>query len=60
MWRDVSLANRTALLAELDAYQSALVTLRAQVAAGDGPALHASFERAREARLRWGAPADPA
>lgn len=53
MWRDIALDNRDALLAELDAYLGAVQTLRDRVAAGDGPALHACFDRARVARLRW-------
>lgn len=53
MWRDIFLANRGALLAELDAYGGALARLRALVAEGDGPELQALFERARAARNAW-------
>ncbi|MEW6591539.1 MAG: prephenate dehydrogenase/arogenate dehydrogenase family protein [Pseudomonadota bacterium] len=53
MWRDIALANREALLAELDAYLAALQTLRAAVDTRDGEALHAIFSRAREAREDW-------
>lgn len=53
MWRDIALANREALLAELDAYVDALRTLRAAVDARDGQALHTIFSRAREARENW-------
>ncbi|WP_324781221.1 prephenate dehydrogenase [Thiobacillus sedimenti] len=53
MWRDIALANREALLAELDAYVDALQTLRAAVDARDGQALHTIFSRAREARENW-------
>ncbi|MFP5404167.1 MAG: prephenate dehydrogenase [Gammaproteobacteria bacterium] len=53
MWRDIALANREALLAELDAYLAALLTLRAAVDTRDGEALHAIFSRAREAREDW-------
>lgn len=50
MWRDVALANRDALLAELDGYRAALDTLRERLAARDGAALAATFERAAQAR----------
>jgi prephenate dehydrogenase len=53
MWRDIALANREALLAELDAYVGALQTLRAAVDGRDGAALHEIFSRAREAREQW-------
>ncbi|QLQ04392.1 MAG: prephenate dehydrogenase/arogenate dehydrogenase family protein [Thiobacillus sp.] len=39
MWRDIALANREALVAELDAYLDALQTLRQAVDAGDADAL---------------------
>ena len=58
MWRDVALANRAALLAELDRYAEALAGVRAAIAAGDGEALEALFARARDARLRWQAARD--
>ncbi|MFX1761508.1 prephenate dehydrogenase/arogenate dehydrogenase family protein [Paraburkholderia sp. A1RI-2L] len=53
MWRDVCLANRTALLAELDAYTNVLARLRAAIDAGDGAALEAVFARSRAARDAW-------
>jgi prephenate dehydrogenase len=53
MWRDIALANRDALLAEIDAYGEALDGVRALVAAGDGPALERLFAEAREARDAW-------
>lgn len=53
MWRDISLANRDALLADLHAYQAQLAQLTQWVAAGDGEALEQMFEQAREARTRW-------
>ncbi|HYG13264.1 MAG TPA: prephenate dehydrogenase/arogenate dehydrogenase family protein, partial [Methylophilaceae bacterium] len=39
MWRDISLANREALLAELDAYRHDLDQLRAMLQQGDGNGL---------------------
>jgi prephenate dehydrogenase len=53
MWRDVCLANRTALVAELDAYTAVLARLRAAIVDGDGAALEAVFSRSREARTAW-------
>jgi prephenate dehydrogenase len=53
MWRDISLANQAALLAELDAYLAQLTILRARLAAGDGPALEAVYANAKQARCAW-------
>ncbi|ABN90360.1 bifunctional prephenate dehydrogenase/3-phosphoshikimate 1-carboxyvinyltransferase [Burkholderia pseudomallei] len=53
MWRDVCLANRAALLDELDAYTAVLARLRAAIDAGDGAALEAVFARSRAARAAW-------
>ena len=53
MWRDISLANREALLGELDAYMAQLTMLRARLAAGDGPALEAVYANAQRARGAW-------
>ncbi|GAB3389098.1 prephenate dehydrogenase [Massilia agri] len=53
MWRDISLANRAALLTELDAYLAQLTTLRARLAAADGPALEAVYANAQRARRAW-------
>ena len=53
MWRDISLANRAALLAELDAYTAQLSTLRAMLVASDGAALEHVYARAQSARQAW-------
>ena len=53
MWRDISLANRDALLAELAAYRAQLDRLAAMITASDGAALEAVFVRARNARRDW-------
>lgn len=53
MWRDIALANREALLAELDAYLASLQALRQAVDAGDADALLKMFSRARNARENW-------
>ncbi|HEX5539429.1 MAG TPA: prephenate dehydrogenase/arogenate dehydrogenase family protein [Methylophilaceae bacterium] len=59
MWRDISLANREALLSEVTAYQQALTQLHALLEKNDGPGLQALFERASEARNRWAQQAMP-
>jgi prephenate dehydrogenase len=53
MWRDICLANRDALLAELDAYQDELMQLRRMLTESDGAGLEALFHRARQARNAW-------
>ena len=53
MWRDICVANRGALLAELDRYIDRLRAVRAPLAAGNGAALEAVFDEARTARDRW-------
>ncbi len=58
MWRDISLANRDALVDEIGAYRAALDRIHALVAAGDGAALEAVFARAATARRDWGAQFD--
>jgi len=53
MWRDIALANREALVVELDAYVAALQVLRSAVSAEDADALLDIFSRARAARNNW-------
>jgi len=53
MWRDIALANRTALLGELDAYMAQLSQIRALLDRGDGPALEKIFGSAQAARQAW-------
>jgi prephenate dehydrogenase len=55
MWRDICIANKDALLRELDTYEAVLGHLRKQIREGDGAALERVFARASEARLKWGA-----
>jgi prephenate dehydrogenase len=50
MWRDIALANRDALLTELDAYQAQLATLRTLLATNDRERLSELFARASHAR----------
>ena len=53
MWRDICLANREALLEELDRYRAELDQLRVTLQRGDGPALERTFDVARTARRNW-------
>lgn len=53
MWRDIALANRDALLLELDRYQAQLTEMRAALEANDGHRLEEIFDTARTARRAW-------
>lgn len=59
MWRDICLANRDALLEEIDRFGATLSGLRALLADGDGPGLARMFGHAREAREAWLRSLDP-
>jgi len=53
MWRDISFANRTALLNEITSYEQALAKLKQTLAAEDSDGLQTIFERASKARNDW-------
>jgi prephenate dehydrogenase len=53
MWRDICVANRDALGAELERYLAKLEALRPLLARGDGAGLEKLFAEARAARHRW-------
>ena len=53
MWRDISLANKTALLSEIDAFENELTQLKQLLTSEDGAGLQALFERASIARNNW-------
>lgn len=53
MWRDICIANRTALLAALDDYEGELELIRSAIESGDAAALERMFGQARAARARW-------
>ncbi len=53
MWRDICIANRQALLGELDQYLAELAYLRALLMAGDASRLEQLFDEARRARNAW-------
>lgn len=53
MWRDICLANRKALLRELDAYIAELLKTRVLLASADGAGLERMFATARARRDAW-------
>ena len=53
MWRDICLANRLALLEELDRYRAQLDDLHEALQQADGAALEKTFDVARTARRAW-------
>ena len=53
MWRDISLANKTALLSEISAFEKELSKLKQLLENNDGTGLQAIFERASVARNNW-------
>ncbi|WP_249384021.1 prephenate dehydrogenase/arogenate dehydrogenase family protein [Chitinivorax sp. B] len=53
MWRDISLANREALLKALAAYQDQLTRVQTMLAAHDAEGLQKMFDVARTARNAW-------
>jgi len=50
MWRDIAIANKSALLASIDAFGAHLSGLRQAVEAQDGERLLDTFSRAKQAR----------
>lgn len=54
MWRDICLANRVALIDELERYRACLDQLHDALQRGDGQALEQTFAVARTARRAWG------
>jgi len=55
MWRDISFANRTALLNEITRYESALAKLKKTLVVEDSDSLQTIFESASKARNDWAA-----
>ncbi|MFM9835369.1 MAG: prephenate dehydrogenase [Methylophilaceae bacterium] len=54
MWRDISLANKTALIQEVNVYQAQLAKLKTLLENADDVGLQALFEHASQARNDWG------
>ena len=53
MWRDISLANKPAILSEITAYENELSQLKQLLKNDDGAGLQALFERASVVRNNW-------
>ncbi len=53
MWRDISFANKAALLNEITSYEQALSRLKQSLENDDANALQSAFERASDARNQW-------
>lgn len=53
MWRDICLANREALLKQINAYQNELNSLQEMLKNNDGEALEQAFSQARSVRESW-------
>ncbi|MFZ5502981.1 MAG: prephenate dehydrogenase [Pseudomonadota bacterium] len=53
MWRDICLANREALLGEMDGYMRELETIQQALAESDADKLQEIFSKARELRSNW-------
>ena len=53
MWRDICLANREALLEQIDAYQNELKLLQEMLKNNEGAALEQAFSEARSVRENW-------
>jgi prephenate dehydrogenase len=53
MWRDICLANKKALLAEIETYQRQLDEFRTALEQGNGTLLEERFSVARKARRTW-------
>jgi prephenate dehydrogenase len=53
MWRDISVANKPALLSEITAFESELSQLKQLLKNDDAKGLQALFERASVARNNW-------
>jgi prephenate dehydrogenase len=53
MWRDICIANRDRLTAEVSRFSKKLEATRKLLEKGDGAALEKLFAEAREARNRW-------
>lgn len=54
MWRDICLANRVALLGELETYIQELQQLHTHLQNADAPAIERIFDQAQQARNAWG------
>ncbi|MFZ6771452.1 prephenate dehydrogenase [Undibacterium sp. SXout7W] len=53
MWRDITLANRQAMLQELDSYTARLQVLRVCLLTADGAGIEGIYANAQKARHNW-------
>ena len=53
MWRDITLANRQAMLQELDSYTARLQVLRECLLTADGAGIEGIYANAQKARHNW-------
>jgi prephenate dehydrogenase len=53
MWRDITLANRIAILQELDSYTAQLAKLRTHLTSSDAISIEAIYTNAQSARHNW-------
>jgi prephenate dehydrogenase len=53
MWRDICMANRPALLAELTRFETVLAEARRMLETQDAAGLERLFDGARRARNEW-------
>ena len=53
MWRDICLANRDLLLADVALFEKKLAEMKKHLSEGNAAALERMFEQARDARDRW-------
>lgn len=53
MWRDISLANREALIKSITQYQTTLTNLKNWINDGNGEALEQTFNQASQVRNNW-------
>ena len=55
MWRDIAIANKSALLEAIDLFSAHLGQLRDAVSREDAEGMHATFTRAKAARDEFAA-----
>jgi prephenate dehydrogenase len=53
MWRDIMLANREAVLKEIDSYEANLARLKRALQNHDGETLYRAFQHSHDARAAW-------
>lgn len=53
MWRDICIANRVALLQQIDSYQNELTAMRDMLEQGDAAGLEQAFAQAKAVRQEW-------